>query len=100
MHRGLVRLEQHNDGEFANITRVFRVLAGIHGDTLRKIETVEDHKGCLCVLWLADPDVGDMARVESAWVNEHEHMLEYTLPDGSQLDVSAGTTVRTPARTS
>ena len=96
LRRGLIRLDHRNGDEFSGIKRVFKVLAGVDGETLRKIDNVHDHKGTLVVVWANKPDSNDMARIESAWAEEFEILLEYTFPDGSQFEVQTGATVRQP----
>ncbi len=90
LRRGLVRLEQHDGKEFSSIQRVLRVLSAIDRETVGKIETAHDHKGCLSICWKQEPNENDMRSLEHAWKEENEILLEYVFPNGNAVEVQAG----------
>lgn len=94
IRRGRIRFEEHAGDEFSGVKRVLKVLSEVEGDTLRKIDTVHDHKGTLFVSWLKTPNAEDMTRVESAWASGFEYLLHYTYPDGSEFEVATAVTDR------
>ncbi len=98
LRRGLVVLKGQHGDEFGGIARVLGVLGAIHGATLRKIGDAHDHKGTLHVSWVEDPGPLDMASVESAWNGVGEILLNYVFPDGSEVEVEVGATVRTQTK--
>ena len=74
---------------------MLKVLSQVDTGTLRKIDSVHDYKGTLGVVWVEKPEINDMNRVESAWYEEHEYILEYTFPDGTRFEVETHQTRRT-----
>lgn len=98
LRRGLIVLEHRDGDEFSGIKRVFEVLGRIESDTLQKIHSAHDHKGTLHLTWAEDPDEMDMSRVESAWADVSEFLLEYALPNGHEYSVHTGVTNRERVR--
>ena len=98
LRRGLVVLKGQHGDEFGGIARVLGVLGAIHGATLKKIGDAHDHKGTLNISWVEDPGPLDMASVESAWNGVGEILLNYVFPDGSEVEVEVGATVRTQTK--
>lgn len=97
--RGLVVLKGQHEDEFGGIARVLGALAAIHGATLTKIGDACDHKGTLNVSWVEEPDPTDMAIVESAWNDVGKELtLKYVFPDGREVEVEVGATVRTQTK--
>lgn len=93
MRRGLVQLAAHGGDEFHRITRVLRVLAQLHPDTLKKISTAHDHKGVLCVEWHTPPEDADLLDCVIKWINEHEEHVQNVYPDGRVVDLFGGVTI-------
>lgn len=94
LRRGRIRFEEHAGDEFLDVKRVLKVLSKIGGDTLRRIDAAHDHKGTLHVSWREIPSDEDMRQVERAWGAENEVFLKYTHPDGSEVEVEIGSTIR------